>query len=713
MKLSIWRWSHMSLAVVSLFFILSATLTGIILSFDPLLHLKTTKDNKNIALHLVLDSLKNNHIEVFQLEQSNYGEWLATVLNEKGQNEVILIQPITGKEIAKPQEQSAFFKQTTAFHRSLFMGTAGRWIIAITSILLACITISGLFIVAQKVGGWFSFFTKLKKEKNVQFYHTFLGRYAFIFILIVAGTGILLFWKDALFAPEKAPELELYIENANPSEEQTPFSKMKQFQIPLSSVVKVEFPFSPDVEDPFVLETNTAFQVIHQYSGEVVEEHPKPSSFAFKSLIHGLHTGQNMGYWSLLLLTTCFSILYFCYSGLKITFQRLKANFKNSISPSEAEIILFVGSENGSTWEFAKALHQQLIKNNQKVYTVGMESKLEFPDAKIFILLTSTYGLGNAPANAKNFLKTNRSLFQKDVRYAIIGFGDKKYDGYCQFAFDLNQELGQSKAQEIMELCTIDNKNEQHFTTWSNALGEKLNLNIDCSSPILTPKKTSTYEVIHNTFSENDSVYFIVKLRVPRSVKSGDLISIFPPSSKVARQYSIAKTDAYTLLLYIRKHDQGLCSSYLSELKSGEKINAIIEPNTAFRLQKKSNAICIGNGTGLAPFIGFVNENKQNIRVYWGTKTKEVLPIISPFFPKETQMITCFSQEHSENKMYVTDRFLADIETIYSELENGTHLYICGALQIEKTIKEALSLHAFATQKTFANISKNIHSDCY
>lgn len=714
MKLSVWRWSHKCLAVASLLFILSASITGIILCFDPLSHNNTKAADSNLPLHVVIEKIKENHTEVLKIQQNNYGEWIADVIHDDGKSETILFQPSTGKKIGLPKEQSAFFKQTTAFHRSLFMGTAGRWMVAISSIFLLLISISGLFIVAQKLGGWLNFFSSLKKENKAPYYHTVLGRYSFLFIIIISLSGAVLFWKDALFKPKDAPELETYLEDANPSEELTPLKNWSSFQSPIKDIISLEFPFSPDVEDPYILETKGKSQILHQYTGEIVEEYTKASTASLQDLFHRLHTGQNFGYWPILLLLSCLSILYFIYSGLQIIVHRAKSAFKNNSSSTEAETILFVGSESGSTWEFAKVFHKLLESKNIRVFTTGMEAKKAFPKAKNVFIFTSTYGLGDSPVNAKSFWKNNQHLFTKDIHFSVVGFGSKNYPDFCQYAFDLQKDIEKTDAVKLLDIFNIDNKNEQQFSNWVLKVGELLNIDIKIESKILKPKPTRAYSVIENSYSEAESPYFTLKLKVSKWVKSGDLISLFSPEINVPRQYSIAKIDPTTIVLYIRKHSLGKCSTYLSELKPGQTVMGYIEENRAFRLIRKQPAICIGNGTGLAPFIGFSQEaNRQPISIYWGTRNKKEFTLIESFIKNKESFNVCFSQEENYEKKYVTQLVIEEIQALHFALKNGTHVYICGAVQIEIDVLNALKSFCKKEGTSFSKLKRKIHSDCY
>lgn len=716
MKLSIWRWSHLVLAVASLIFILSASITGAILSFDPLCHSSGLHYDYQKPISTSIDYLRKEYLEVFKLEKNSYGEWIADVMTDEGDNIQILVNPNTGENLGSPIEQSAFFKDVTALHRSLFMGTIGRWLMTISAIALALITISGLFIVAQKMGGWFKFFGKLKKDNASPYYHTILGRYSFLLILLISVSGAILFLDDNWIKNESIPDLEAYLEDVEEPEVIVPLQKIKIFNMPLSEVKKIEFPFSDDVADAFIIETAKETMVVNQYTGEVHQSVVKESYVQTEELLFGIHTGHNMGYyWPIILLFGSLSILYFIYSGLTIAIKRWKAKFKNKIAAVEAEIVLFVGSENGATWAFAKCIHDEILKQGGKIYTIGMDQKLKFPKAKEVLIFTSTYGLGEAPANARKFLANHIELFTEGVSYSIVGFGSKQYDDFCKYAFDLQEQLKRTKAKEFIPIHTIDNKNAQQFISWASRYQQMKGLkNIEVKVQV-NQSKTFKYKVLRNTYNSLSSEYFILELRGSSKVKSGDLISIIAPESPFARQYSIAKTDSHTITLYIRKHEMGVCSSYLSGLNEGDVIRGWIDENPAFHFRTNHAAICIGNGTGLAPFIGFLHEQKeQDIEVIWGTRTiQESNLILSHLNISKESLTLCYSREEGIEKRYASNYFIENISLYFEKIKDGAIVYICGALQMEKDIKNALSNYAIEKGIDPSSILINVKSDCY
>ena len=91
----------------------------------------------------------------------------------------------------------------------------------------------------------------------------------------------------------------------------------------------MEFPFSEDVEDFFSMKLNNKELLINQFTGKVESEIKYPTQNTLSKLSIMLHTGEGSILWSIVLALACINILYFVYSGFKMTFKRRKSRIKN------------------------------------------------------------------------------------------------------------------------------------------------------------------------------------------------------------------------------------------------------------------------------------------------------------------------------------------------------------------------------------------------
>ena len=104
---------------------------------------------------------------------------------------------------------------------------------------------------------------------------------------------------------------------------------------------------------------------------------------------------------------------------------------------AQADTIVLVGSEGGSTWGFAATLAHALRDTGQSVHVAPMTAfqPARYRRARRFLILAATYGEGDAPASAKGFLAQFQSLKTVPTApVAVLGFGDRSFPAFCAFA---------------------------------------------------------------------------------------------------------------------------------------------------------------------------------------------------------------------------------------------------------------------------------------
>ena len=139
MTISIWRFSHLMLAVISSAFILIASLTGMVLAFEPISN--QMKDYEvdgfnEINLATTLQMITQKYDEVLSIEVDHNNFVSASVVTEDGNNESFYINPKTGKKLGNIIQKASIFKFATNLHRSLFLKSTGRFLIGLVSFFL-------------------------------------------------------------------------------------------------------------------------------------------------------------------------------------------------------------------------------------------------------------------------------------------------------------------------------------------------------------------------------------------------------------------------------------------------------------------------------------------------------------------------------------------------------------------------------------------------
>ncbi len=722
MTISIWRYSHFTLAISSSLFILLAAITGIILAFEPISNQLKPYAIDNLeaqSLSKTIAILDTQYADVISLKVDDNHFVEASLVTKNGDSKTFYINPFTGDKISTGIGKSPFYKWVTNLHRSLFLKSTGRFLVGIFSLILTLITITGSILILKRQGGIKRFFLKVVKENFEQYYHITIGRLTFIPIIIITLTGVYLsLEKFSLLPDSKITHTYNYTEN--PTQKKvlpTEFSLFKS--IKLNDVKSLEFPFSEDEEDYFFLKTQNKELIIHQYSGKTISDQNIPFVTILSNWSLVLHTGRGSVIWSVLLMASCFALLFFMYSGFTISLKRRQQNslIKNKFHEDKAEFIILVGSETGSTNLFANSLYKALLAAKKTVYINNLNNYTTYKNLKNLIVLTATYGDGEPPINGTKFLRTlKEDSVNKAFNFSVVGFGSLAYPQYCQFAVQIDDVLQTHPGcTSILPLYKINNQSFADFKSWGiqfeNAIGSELHF----KQTIQKIKKEQHFTVVDKTELNKDNTY-LIRLKPNKKTKftSGDLLSIRPKEDHIERLYSIGKIDN-EIILSIKKHEFGICSNTLLNLKKNDQVKAIIQLNKAFQLPKKKESILIANGTGIAPFLGMLNANHTNTHLFFGIKTTASLNLYKPHLKniEKQHMHIAYSQENNE---YVQDLIAKKENLIAATLNNKGTIMICGSVAMMNgvlSILEKITLQRLNTPLHTFKKTKQIKTDCY
>ena len=724
MTLSVWRYAHLSLAVFSAAFLFLASVTGTILAVDAIqekIPSQRVENFESISLDKTLPTLRKMYPEITEIS-IDHNQFVTLQAIDKDGNDVnAIIDPTNGKIIGTPQKKSDFIKWITGLHRSLFLHETGRLIIGINAFLLFLIAISGFVLVLKRQKGIRNFFSKIIKEYFAQYYHVLLGRLALIPILILALSGTYLSMERFhLFEKEEKTANE----NSKPQQKTFDFK-----QATLAQVSKIEFPFSDDEEDYYTFELKDRKIEVNQYSNAIVsvELYPTPKLLADLSL--DLHTGRASAIWAFILGLASLNILFFIYSGFAMTFKRRASRIKNKYKAEESKYILLVGSENGSSLRFANAILKELIAQGEKAFIGQMNNYSAFPKAEHLLIFTSTYGLGDAPSNATKFESLLEKINQQQqINYSVIGFGSQSYPDFCGYAKKIDALLeNHTWTHRFLDLQTVNDKSAEEFVNWVKLWSVKSNISLSTTPSVYNhiPKGLQQLMVLDKTIVSENEQTFLLTLRAGMRNKftSGDLLAIYPANDNRERLYSIG-THNSNIQLAVKLHPNGLGSGFLYNLKAGDTIKTQIINNKAFHFPKKATKVAlISNGTGIAPFLGMIeqNKNKTEIHLYSGFRQKtEITKHYENFASemKQKQQLKNFNLAYSReaDKHYVMDLIQMDADFFADLLQNNGIVMICGALAMQFDVEKVLDSICLAKNSTPLSTYKakgQILTDCY
>src|SRR5690606_16643718 len=120
MTISIWRYSHLALAIASSLFLLVASVTGVILAVEPIAHQTqgyAVENLEDVSLATTISSLRENYDEVFSVEVESSGFVKASVLTEDLETLDIYINPKTGEKLGEVPKRPEIYSFATNLHR--------------------------------------------------------------------------------------------------------------------------------------------------------------------------------------------------------------------------------------------------------------------------------------------------------------------------------------------------------------------------------------------------------------------------------------------------------------------------------------------------------------------------------------------------------------------------------------------------------------------
>lgn len=731
MTISVWRYSHLALAVSSFLLLVLASVTGIILAFEPVAQ-KTrpyrSEAFDRLTLAESLPAIRNVYPEITDISIDANQFVTLRGIDEKGENVEAYIDPSTGEILGKPVPQSEFFQWVTALHRSLFLKEIGRFFIGLTSFLLLLIAVSGTALIIQRQRGVKRFFTKIIKENFAQYYHVVLGRLSLIPIILIALTGTYLSMARFGLVSETGINHEVDFDKIRTegTGDLASFDVLRK--ISMADVRSVEFPFSEDPEDYYTLKLSDRELVVNQVNGDVLSEIEYPFTALATTLSLDLHTGRTSSVWAIILAIATANILFFIYSGFAITLKRRSNRIKNRYRAQEAEIVILVGSENGSTFSFAKAVADQVHASGRTYFITELNDYKQFEKSGHLLVLAATYGLGDAPTNASRFLSLIEKIKQDHpVSFSVLGFGSHGYPDFCKFAYDINNSLSsETWASPLLEVHTVNDKSPDDFMLWARQWTQKMELNeIELPKSFSSaPKKLKTFTVASRSGYAAAENTFLINFTGAQRLKftSGDLLAIYPANDYRERLYSIGKVDG-EVMLSVKLHTYGLGSGFLNQLKTGETILARIVENRHFHFPKApSRVVMISNGTGIAPFLGMLHQNVNKIPcyLYSGFKGSASFDVYRSNLDdairlKQLEKLQLAYSREGE-KEYVKDILSKDKEFIAGTLAGKGVIMICGSLAMQQNVLELLEdicQGAGMEEVSFYQSHGQILMDCY
>ncbi len=618
------------------------------------------------------------------------------------------VDPADGR-VLDPWQPSALPRWVKNLHRSLLLGDAGRWGAAGIALAMGLVCVSALVLLLRRMGGWRRLGARVRGSL-AQRIHVVAGRVVLAVLLLTSLTALTMSASTlGLVALEAGTEPE--VASVAAGQPDLPGAQQALLQnIPVRDLRKLNFPAAADPQDTWKAATRQGEAWIDRYSGQMLASQDTTMAQKVYDWALVLHTGEGAWPWAVVLGFVGASVLLFWWSGVVIWWQarRLVPHITGNSPLAQADVLIFVASEGGSTWGFAQALYEALAHSGHRVHTGALEHFQTAPATRQVFVLAATYGEGQAPAHAKDALERIAKLTASAVPVTVLGFGDRQYPAFCAFAEALEHTLRAQGWPALLPLECIHQQSSQQFARWGQALAQALDEPLVLDYVPRVPPTTPLTLVARQGYREHsDEPTAILRFAWPAQgggarlghFAAGDLVGILAPGSAVPRYYSLASGSQDGFLeICVRLLPGGLCSTHLLGLQPGDSIAAFIRSNPGFALPRtRRPVLLIGAGTGVAPLAGFIRRNDRHtpMHLYFGGRD----PAQDFYFGPEIQrwlaegrlasVQTVFSRI-PEGGGYVQDALRRDAERIRALVAQGALVRVCGSRAMAKGVTEAL-----------------------
>ncbi len=639
-----------------------------------------------------------------------------------------VVDPTTGQDAASA-DPNAVERWLTNLHRSLFLGDAGRIVTALGALAMLVLAASGAGLVARRAGGWRRWLAPLRGPLAGRI-HVEIARVAVVGLALSAVTALWMTASTFGFLPdaETNPPFPTAVSGTTGVALET-VAPLRATGV--ADLRELTFPAPDDPADVFTLKTDAGVGTIDQGTGALLGWADLSGWEKATETIYLLHTGSGASVLGLVLGVVALGVPVLGATGflLWLAGWRGRPRIRGNAAAGQADTILLVGSESGTTWSFAATLHAALKAAGKAVHAAPMSAfdPARYARAERIVVLAATYGDGDAPASAEGFLERLAGLDRAPrAPLAVLGFGDRGFPAYCAFAHSVEAAAEAKGWARLMPLDTVDRQSPQDFARWGRAFGQAIGTDLELvHQPVVPACETLTLVSRRDYGDAVQAPTAILRFAVPRATlrarltgrgfgrfRAGDLLGVLPVGSALPRYYSLASAsrDGFGEIV-VRRLPGGLCSGQLTTLEPGQTIEAFLRPNPAFRTDRgRAPLVLIGAGTGVGPLAGFVRANarRRPIHLFFGMRHPD-----SDFLYREellgwlddgrlAALATAVSR--GPRPHYVQEALRANGAEVARLIREGARVMVCGGREMAAGVADALAEILAPTGKSLAEL---------
>ncbi|MGB8621539.1 MAG: PepSY domain-containing protein [Paracoccaceae bacterium] len=706
---------HRVFGLAAAILIVVLTLSGAALSVLPAVEKASTPKQAEAGLSVadLAGRILDAYPGVEEIRRAPTGRITAFYFNQDGPGAAV-IDPATGQGVAD-YAPSGIERWLTELHRSLFLGDSGRLVTGVGAFAMLALSISGLLLLRRRVGGWGRMFRRLRGPLSGRL-HTEFARLSVAGLLFSALTA--LFMTAGTFGLIPRQEGGPALPAATSGQTGMSPAQMEPLRdLPLSQLRDLTFPYPDDATDVFTVKTDRGEGYLDQGTGEMLAWSGFGPWQRLSETIYMLHTGRGAWALGLILGLMALGAPVMAATGTILWWngRRARPRLRGNAAPARADTVILVGSEGGSTWGFAAALHKALTAAGHRVHAVplGRFAPTRYSAAERIIVMTATYGDGEAPASARGFLDRLSAMQQAPAApLAILGFGDRQFPDFCGFAQQVARLACEKGWGQFLQPGSVDRQSPQDFARWGHALGQALGHELELSHQPRRPRAHALTLISRRDYGGDiQAPSAILRFALPRAgilarltgralpaFAAGDLLCVLPQGSQVPRFYSLAsaRRDGFVEIC-VSKHSGGLCSGQLLGLSPGATVSAFIRRNPGFRPSRSTKpVVLIGAGTGIGPLAGFARANRpgREMHLYFGARHADTDLLYETELRqwqaegRLSTVRTAFSR--AESRAYVQDILHRDAAWLAMLIKDGAQVLVCGGRDMAAGVKIAL-----------------------
>jgi len=146
-----------------------------------------------------------------------------------------------------------------------------------------------------------------------------------------------------------------------------------------------------------------------------------------------------------------------------------------AVAPVKITVNVLFGSETGNSEALAKRIAKAAQKRGFESKAIGLDqiTAEDLTKERYALIVTSTFGEGDPPENAKAFHAELHDPAQprlEGLSYSVLALGDKNYEQFCKCGIDFDTRLAALGATRIYERVDCDVDYEAEFQRWETGV---------------------------------------------------------------------------------------------------------------------------------------------------------------------------------------------------------------------------------------------------